>query len=84
MQNLALTREDDGRHGQGAVEVDGSIKRDESVEKSFPAQRDEVAAYGKQHVGKQKGDASCRATSHDDAHHCGPRYTCRFGLQTII
>lgn len=40
------------------MEVNGCIKGNVSVQEGFSTQRDEVAADGEEHVGKQEGDGS--------------------------
>lgn len=62
------TCKDDGSHGHVAMEIDGGVKRDVSVEESLSAQRDEVSTHGEEHVGKQEGDGGRRATGDSDAH----------------
>lgn len=78
------TCKNDGSRGHEAMEVNGGVKGDVSVEEGLSAQRDEVATHGEEHVGKQKGDGGRRATGDDDSHHWRLRDTCRFCLQTVV
>lgn len=78
------TWKDDCSHGHEAMEINGSVKWNVSIEESLSAQRDEVATDGEEHVGKQKGDGGRRTTRNDDAHHWSLRDACRFCLQTVI
>lgn len=78
------TCENDGGHGHEAMEVNGSIEGDVSVEEGFSTQGDEVATHGEKHVGKQKGDGSRRATGHDDAHYRCLRESSSYSLQAIV
>lgn len=61
------TCKDDGSHGHVAMEIDGGVKGDVSVEESLSAQCDEVSTHGEEHVGKQEGDGGRRATRDSDA-----------------
>lgn len=60
--------EDDGRGGDEAMEVHGSIEGNVAVEEGLPQEGDEVAAHGEQDVGEHEGDAGRRAPGQDDAH----------------
>lgn len=75
-----LTCKDNGGHGHEAVEVDGGVEGDVSVEEGLSAHCDEVATHSQEHVGEQEGDGGCGATGHDDAHHRGLWDSCGDGL----
>lgn len=66
------------------MEIEGGVKRDVSVEEGLPAQRDEVATHGEEHVGKQEGDGGGRAAGEGDAHHRRFREARRLGLEPVV
>lgn len=78
------TCKNDGSHGHQAMEVDGRVEGDVSVEEGLAAQRDEVAAHGEEHVGVQEGDGGRRAAGNDDAHHRSLGDARGSGLQAVI
>lgn len=66
------------------MEIDGGVKWNVSVEEGLPAQRDEVATHGEEHVGEQKGDCGSRAAGEGHTHHRRFREARRLSLETIV
>lgn len=80
----APTCKHDGGHGHEAMEIDGGVKWNVSVEEGLPAQRDDVATHGEEHVGEQEGDGSSGAAGEGHAHHRRLREACRLSLETVV
>lgn len=66
-----LTGQDNGSHGDPAMEVHGGVEGYVAVEEGLAQEGDEVAAHGEQDVGEHEGDAGGRAPGQDDAHKGG-------------